>query len=113
MRHKFLEQVCAFLLKKGVMPGIAALTPAWTAGVECCLSDGSPPDFLLLLCEEDCSDLAHWWAPHLAFGEAVAGRLPAGVEAATFTCFWRGESEATPAQTSCEAGFSVCVRLHP
>ena len=52
VRHKFYEQGCSFLLKRGVMPRVAALVPTRMAQG---LSgwDDSRPDFLLLLSGED------------------------------------------------------------
>jgi hypothetical protein len=41
-----------------IMPGVAALRPAWPAGVECCISDDSRPNFLLPCSGADFSDMA-------------------------------------------------------
>jgi hypothetical protein len=70
VRHKFYEQASSFLLKRGVMPRVAALVPTRMAQG---LSgwDDSRPDFLLLLSGEDCSDLSHWWASHLALPRMI------------------------------------------
>jgi len=39
-----------------LMPGVATLVPAWTAGVECCLSDDSRPATFIVHCVLSRSD---------------------------------------------------------
>ena len=41
------------------LPGVAALKPAWPAGVECSLSDDSRPDLFLMQSVQGFRDLAH------------------------------------------------------
>ena len=52
------------------MPGVAALQPArFALGLSAVFR--TTPGLILFysFAGEDCSDLAHWWACHLAFGD--------------------------------------------
>ena len=58
------------------MPSVAALEPAWTAGVECCLSERLPADSSLLTSGLDFSDVAPALGdPLLSMNELVLALL--------------------------------------
>ena len=88
------------------MPGVAALTPAWIAGVECCLSDDSRPDFLLLPLAFYFSDVACLLTRRKAFANESAK-----AQVCEFTGAASEMAEGRPCldRASCRGPWTPCV----